>query len=94
MVSENRISNRYSLGVTFYELLTHHLPFETEDPLELVHSHLAKEPIPPHQINPQIPPALSAIVMKLLAKNAEDRYQSAWGLKSDLTICLNPQMFP
>ncbi|MEQ8973940.1 MAG: AAA family ATPase [Coleofasciculus sp. C1-SOL-03] len=78
----------YSLGVTFYELLTHHLPFETEDPLELVHSHLAKEPIPPHQINPQIPPALSAIVMKLLAKNAEDRYQSAWGLKSDLTICL------
>ena len=78
----------YSLGVTFYELLTHRLPFETEDPLELVHSHLAKEPIPPHQINPHIPPALSAIVMKLLAKNAEDRYQSAWGLKSDLTICL------
>lgn len=69
-------------------MLTHHLPFETEDPLELVHSHLAKEPIPPHQINPQIPPAISAIVMKLLAKNAEDRYQSAWGLKSDLTICL------
>jgi len=78
----------YSLGVTFYELLTHRLPFETDDPLELVHAHLAKEPIPPHQINPEISPALSAIVMKLLAKNAEDRYQSAWGLKSDLTVCL------
>ncbi len=78
----------YSLGVTFYELLTHHLPFATEDPLELVHSHLAKEPIPPHQMNPEIPQILSDIVMKLLAKNAEDRYQSAWGLKSDLTVCL------
>ncbi|MEQ9666899.1 AAA family ATPase [Coleofasciculus sp. G2-EDA-02] len=78
----------YSLGITFYELLTHRLPFETDDPLELVHAHLAKEPIPPHQINPEISPALSAIVMKLLAKNAEDRYQSAWGLKSDLTVCL------
>ena len=78
----------YSLGMTFYELLTHRLPFETDDPLELVHAHLAKEPIPPHQINPEISPALSAIVMKLLAKNAEDRYQSAWGLKSDLTVCL------
>ncbi|MFP4578112.1 MAG: AAA family ATPase [Coleofasciculus sp.] len=78
----------YSLGMTFYELLTHRLPFETDDPLELVHAHLAKEPIPPHQINPEISPPLSAIVMKLLAKNAEDRYQSAWGLKSDLTVCL------
>jgi len=78
----------YSLGVTFYELLTHRLPFETDDPLELVHAHLAKEPIPPHQINPEISPALSAIVMKLLAKNAEDRYQSAWGVVADLRECL------
>jgi serine/threonine protein kinase len=78
----------YSLGATFYELLTHQLPFDTDDAMELVHFHLAKQPVPPHQINPEIPQALSDVVMKLLAKNAEDRYQSAWGLKADLVICL------
>ncbi|MEH2195505.1 MAG: AAA family ATPase [Nostoc sp.] len=78
----------YSLGVTFYELLTQHLPFISDDPVELVHSHIAKQPIPPDQINPQIPPALSQIVMKLLEKTAEARYQSAFGLQADLQQCL------
>ncbi|MBD2743567.1 hybrid sensor histidine kinase/response regulator [Coleofasciculus sp. FACHB-1120] len=78
----------YSLGVTFYEMLTGELPFNATEPLELVHSHIAKMPLPPHQLNTEIPEAISKIVMKLLAKNAEDRYQSADGLKFDLEICL------
>ncbi|MGB7893784.1 MAG: AAA family ATPase [Microcoleus sp.] len=78
----------YSLGVTFYEMLTGELPFNSTDPLELVHSHIAKTPIPLHQLNPEIPPQISAIAMKLLAKNAEDRYQSTEGLKFDLETCL------
>ncbi len=78
----------YSLGVTFYEMLTGELPFNSTDPLELVHSHIAKTPIPPHQLNPEIPPQISAIAMKLLAKNAEERYQSTEGLKFDLETCL------
>ncbi|MBN3877884.1 MULTISPECIES: AAA family ATPase [unclassified Nostoc] len=78
----------YSLGVTFYELLTQHLPFISDDPVELVHSHIAKQPIPPDRINPQIPPVLSQIVMKLLEKTAEARYQSAFGLQADLEQCL------
>ncbi|MBW4679206.1 MAG: AAA family ATPase [Microcoleus vaginatus WJT46-NPBG5] len=79
----------YSLGVTFYELLTNQLPFETDDALELVHYHIAKVPVSPSELNPEIPPILSDIVMKLLAKTAEERYQSAWGLKADLEECLN-----
>ncbi|MEG4911718.1 AAA family ATPase [Microcoleus sp. B7-D4] len=79
----------YSLGVTFYELLTNQLPFESVDPLELVHCHIAKQPTPPHEINPEIPVTISEIVMKLMAKNAEDRYQSAWGIKTDLKTCLD-----
>ncbi|MEW6499652.1 MAG: AAA family ATPase, partial [Cyanobacteriota bacterium] len=75
-------------GATFYELLTHQLPFDTHDALELIHCHIAKQPVPPHQINPGIPQAVSDIVMKLLAKTAEERYQSAWGLKADLQECL------
>lgn len=78
----------YSLGVTFYELLTQQLPFDTTDAMELVHSHIAKQPVPPHQINPEIPIAVSNIVMKLLAKTAEERYQSAWGIVADLENCL------
>ncbi len=79
----------YALGATFYELLTQRLPFETTDTMELVHCHLAKSPEWPHLVNPMVPEMLSTLVMKLLAKTAEDRYQSAWGLKVDLEYCLH-----
>ncbi|HLO89387.1 MAG TPA: AAA family ATPase [Nostocaceae cyanobacterium] len=78
----------YSLGVTFYQILTHQLPFATNDAIELVHSHIAKQPVPPHKHNSKIPLAVSKIIMKLLAKIAEERYQSAWGLRADLEYCL------
>ncbi len=81
-------SDFYSLGITFYELLIGVLPFDSEDAMELVHCHLAKQATPIHQINSKIPLVLSEIVSKLMAKNAEDRYQSALGLKQDLEICL------
>ncbi|AFY36419.1 ATP-binding sensor histidine kinase [Calothrix sp. PCC 7507] len=77
----------YSLGVTFYELLTGVLPFKSNDPMELVHCHIAKQP--PSVIREEIPQVISDIVMKLMAKNAEERYQSALGLKLDLEKCLD-----
>jgi predicted ATPase/tRNA A-37 threonylcarbamoyl transferase component Bud32 len=77
----------YSLGVTFYELLTGILPFTSQDAMELVHAHIARQPLLPHSVNLELPLVLSQIVMKLLAKNAEDRYQSAYGLKRDLEAC-------
>ncbi|MBD2579322.1 AAA family ATPase [Oscillatoria sp. FACHB-1406] len=79
----------YSLGVTFYQLLTGQLPFISNNAIEWVHSHIAKQPIPPHQLNPEIPQPVSEIILKLMAKNAEDRYQSAYGLKADLEECYN-----
>ncbi|MBW4685719.1 MAG: AAA family ATPase [Komarekiella atlantica HA4396-MV6] len=79
----------YSLGVTFYEMLTGRLPFNVTDPMELVHCHIARQPVPVNQLMPEIPEAISAIVIKLLSKTAEDRYQSAFGLKADLENCLN-----
>ncbi|AFZ60747.1 multi-sensor signal transduction multi-kinase [Anabaena cylindrica PCC 7122] len=78
----------YSLGITFYELLTNELPFQSDDAMELLYSHLAKIPPLIHEINPDIPSVISKIVSKLMAKNAEDRYQSALGLKFDLEKCL------
>jgi predicted ATPase/class 3 adenylate cyclase/tRNA A-37 threonylcarbamoyl transferase component Bud32 len=79
----------YSLGVTFYELLSGRLPFLTDDVLEMVHCHIAKQPSPPHEVRPDIPRAVSDIILKLMTKNAEDRYQSAFGLKTDLENCLH-----
>jgi len=79
----------YSLGVTFYELLTGQLPYESTDALELVHCHIAKPSVPVCEINPDIPQIISDIVMKLMAKNAEDRYQSAFGVKFDLENLIN-----
>jgi len=78
----------YSLGVTFYQLLTGKLPFQSSDPMELIHCHIAQHPPSVREINPQIPLVLSGIVSKLMAKNAESRYQSALGLKADLETCL------
>ncbi len=74
----------YSLGIVFYELLTGQLPFDNLDPLEIVHSHISKLAIAPHEINKNIPRILSDIILKLISKNAEDRYQSAFGIKYDL----------
>ncbi len=79
----------YSLGATLYQLLTGSVPFRGHDPLELIHSHIARTPQPPQEVNPAISPTLSAIVLKLLAKNAEDRYQHAWGIEADLQRCLD-----
>ena len=78
----------YSLGVTLYELAVGKPPFVTDDPLELVHSHIAKRPTAPSERRPELPEAVSRIILKLLAKNAEDRYQSAPGLRHDLMVCL------
>ncbi|MEH2049885.1 trifunctional serine/threonine-protein kinase/ATP-binding protein/sensor histidine kinase [Nostoc sp.] len=87
-------SDYYSLGVTFFELLAGHLPFQSHDPMELVHCHIAKQPDQfkiqnsKFKNEEEIPEVLCDIVMKLMAKNAEDRYQSALGLKYDLEQCL------
>src|SRR5580698_5838089 len=80
-------SDLYSLGVTFYRMLTGVLPFDAADPLEWVHCHIARQPVPPADRR-EVPEPLSAIIMRLLAKNAEDRYQTAAGLLADLRRCL------
>src|ERR1700737_1513208 len=77
-------SDLYALGVTFYEMLTGRLPFTAADPMEWVHCHIARQPVPPNEQMVGIPGPLSALVMKLLAKTAEDRYQTAGGVEADL----------
>lgn len=82
-------SDFYSLGVTFYEMLCGKPPFVYAEALEMVHAHIARRPKPIFELRPTLPRVLSCIVMKLLAKNAEDRYQSAYGLGADLKRCLD-----
>jgi predicted ATPase/signal transduction histidine kinase/DNA-binding response OmpR family regulator len=77
-------SDLYSLGILFYEMLTGDLPFSAGDPLELVHAHLSQSPLPPHERNSRISIVLSNIILKLLAKEPDSRYQSAGGLLHDL----------
>ncbi len=81
-------SDLYALGVTFYQLLTGTLPFAASDALEWIHCHIARQPLPPSQRVGGIPAPLEAIVVKLLAKTGEDRYQTAAGLEHDLRHCL------
>ena len=72
-------SDLYSFGVTLYEMLTGSVPFMASDPMEWVHCHIARQPIPPKERSKDVPPPVSAIIMKLLAKTAEERYQTAAG---------------
>ncbi len=79
----------YSLGVSLYELITGRLPFDSEDAMECVHCHLAKAPLPLTPVRHDVPPVISCLVLRLMAKAAEERYQSAWGLKADLEKILD-----
>ncbi len=82
-------SDLYSSGVTFYEMLTGMVPFTAHDSVEWVHCHIAKQPVAPSERLASVPPQLSAIVMKLLSKSPDDRYQTAAGLELDLLKCLS-----
>jgi PAS domain S-box-containing protein len=82
-------SDLYSLGIVFYEMLTGTPPFRSEEPLVLLHYHIAINPVPPHEVDKRIPEALSGILLKLLSKAPENRYQSTYGLLVDLKRCLS-----
>lgn len=78
----------YSLGIILYQMATGFLPFPSKDISEVIHAHVAMLPPPPHAINPKIPRMVSEIIMKLLSKTAEERYQSTFGLKHDINKCI------
>src|SRR5262245_19825707 len=82
-------SDLYSLGITFYQALTGNLPFNAREPMEWVHCHIARQPAPPKSGVESIPPPLASIVMRLLAKTPEERYQTATGVEHDLRRCLD-----
>ena len=82
-------SDFYSFGITLYEIFTNSVPFDIKDNLQLVHAHLAADPIPPIIKAPNLPKAISDIILKLISKSAEDRYQGCWGIKVDLEKCLS-----
>ncbi len=82
--SINYRSDYYSLGITLYQVITNHLPFEYEDPLDIIHAHMVMTPDSPSDLNSYIPKMISDVIMKLIKKNPEDRYQSAFGIEYDL----------
>ena len=79
----------YSLGISFYEFFTGKLPFQSEDSMGLIHQHIASQPMPPFMVNPEIPITLSNIILKLISKTPENRYQSAYGVQADLERLLD-----
>ncbi len=81
-------SDLYSLGITLYEMMIGRVPFPSADPMEVIHAHIARRPASPAELRPDVPRTVSDIVMKLLAKTAEERYQNGYGLAADLRECL------
>ncbi|MBF0225236.1 MAG: AAA family ATPase [Desulfobacterales bacterium] len=81
-------SDYYSFGITLYEIFTKRLPFVSNDPVELIHSHVARNFKPPYELDSSIPKIISDIIMKLIAKSPDDRYQNSKGIKADIEKCL------
>ena len=81
-------SDLYSLGITLCELFTGRLPFTAVDPLDWIHCHVARQPVSPRELRPQMPEVIGQILLKLLAKSADERYQTALGLEADWRRCL------